>query len=102
MKSKWRKVKNISRQRITSPCFALLSPVEDEEKVATGRIVLLVKIEDGNVLYFEQGDQQPKSLPTDAFNELFAGRLLRFSPPAGKKVEDEQKPFGFGSLLSHL
>jgi len=105
MKSKWRKVKDISKQRITSPCFALLSPVEDagdEEAAAVGRIVLLVKIEDGNVIYFEQGDQQPRSLPVDKFGELFKGRLLRFSPPGSKSVEDEKKPFGFSWFVPEL
>jgi len=101
MKSRWKKVKNIEKFQLRLPSFALLTPPEDEED-AHGSLVLLVKIEDENVLYFEQGNQQPKILPVKQFRQLFAGRLLRFSPPGGKKVEDGQKPFGFSWFIPEL
>ena len=102
MKSKWRTIKDISRVKLRSPAFALLEPESGEDDEKPGRIVLLVKIEDGNVLFFEQGDQQPKALPVDEFKALFAGHLLRFSPPKGKSVEDEKKPFGFSWFVPEL
>jgi len=105
MKSKWRSIKDIGKVKLRSPAFALLEPElreEDEEAEKSGRIVLLVKIEDGNVLFFEQGDQQPNTLPIDEFKKVFIGHLLRFSPPKGKNIEDEKKPFGFSWFVPEL
>ncbi|MDT8376040.1 MAG: peptidase domain-containing ABC transporter [Mariprofundaceae bacterium] len=101
MKSRWRKVKDVAKYRANSPAFALLAPSEDEEE-CHGKVVLLVKIEDGNAIFFEPGEQQPKSLPVEAFKEIFTGNLLRFSPPGGKGVEDEKKPFGFSWFVPEL
>lgn len=101
MKSRWKKVKDIEKCQLRSPSFSLLTPSEKGEDVHAS-LVLLVKIEDGNVLYFEQENQQPRLLPVKQFGQLFAGRLLRFSPPGGKQVEDEQKPFGFGWFIPEL
>ncbi|MCF7822002.1 MAG: peptidase domain-containing ABC transporter [Mariprofundaceae bacterium] len=106
MKSQWRQIRDISRVKLRSPAFALMSAAEtgeeDTGEAPAGRVVLLVKIEDGNLVYFEQGDQQPKSLPADEFSEQFKGFLLRFSSPGGKGVEDEKKPFGFSWFVPEL
>ncbi|MBL4776029.1 MAG: peptidase domain-containing ABC transporter [Mariprofundus sp.] len=101
MKSRWKKVKNITTHKLRSPALALLSPLKDSEDDVS-RIVLLVKIEDGTVLFFEQGDQQPKSLAAEVFSQEFTGHLLRFSPPKGKGVEKERKPFGFSWFVPEL
>jgi len=101
MKSRWRKVKHIEKYQLRLPSFALLTAPEEEEGNKAS-LVLLVKIEDGHVVYFEQEDQQPKVLPVQQFGQLFAGHLLRFSPPASKEVENGQKPFGFGWFIPEL
>jgi len=103
MKSRWKRVKDLAGYQQKAPSFALLSPSEGEsESEGQSRIVLLVKIEDGKALFFEQGDQQPKVLPIAEFGELFTGQLLRFSPPKGKGIEDEKKPFGFSWFVPEL
>jgi len=101
MKSRWKKVRDVTRLNLRAPVFALLKPEEGEEE-AVGRILLLVKAEDGNVVYFERGDQQPKTLALEEFGKSFAGHLLRFSPPKGKEVDEEKKPFGFSWFVPEL
>ncbi|MDX8392657.1 MAG: peptidase domain-containing ABC transporter [Mariprofundaceae bacterium] len=101
MKSKWKKIRDVAAYKLRSPCFALLASAQDED-AAAGNVVLLVKLEDGHALFFEQGDQQPKSLAIDAFKALFTGNLLRFSPPKGKNIDDEHKPFGFSWFIPEL
>lgn len=110
MKSKWRKIKDLSKLKLRCPAFALMEAGEkdadeggeDEQTSLTHRVVLVVKVEEGHLVYFEQGDQQPKSLPFEAFNEQFNGFLLRFAAPKGKSVEDEKKPFGFSWFVPEL
>ncbi|HKI60380.1 MAG TPA: peptidase domain-containing ABC transporter [Mariprofundaceae bacterium] len=105
MKSKWRKIKDISKLKLRAPAFALLKAEEAEENdeaQPTGQLVLLVKVEEGNAVYFEQGEQQPKAVPVDEFEALFDGYLLRFSSPKGKSIEDEKKPFGFSWFVPEL
>ncbi len=102
MKSRWKKVKAIAGLSLRSPVFALLKMEESEEGEATGRVVLLVKVEEGNVIYFERGDQQPKTLSVEEFGQIFSGHLLRFSPPRGKEIDAEKKEFGFSWFVPEL
>ncbi len=101
MKSRWKKVKNIARFKLRSPAFVLLSPLEDKEE-SPNRIVLMVKIEDDHVLFFERGEMNPRSMTVEAFSQMFTGHLLRFSAPKGKSIEDERKPFGFSWFIPEL
>ncbi len=109
MRSKWKRVRDLEKLKLRSPAFALLKPEsieggegDDETAATTATLVLLVKIEEGQVVYFEQGEQQPKVLSLPEFAESFNGYLLRFSPPKGKPVEDEEKAFGFSWFVPEL
>jgi len=109
MKSRWKRVRDLNKLKLRSPAFALLAPeangeekAEAEEAPQTARLVLLVKLEEEQAVYFEQGDQQPKVASLSEFEELFDGYLLRFSAPKGKPIEDEKKEFGFSWFVPEL
>jgi len=100
MKSRWRKTE-LRANKLKFPCFAALKPAAEEENAPNG-LALLVKLEEGQLVYFEPGSPQPKQAPIEEFLERFAGHVLLFAPPKGKGVEEEKKEFGFRWFVPEL
>ena len=103
MKSRWKKADLTGKTRVKFPCFAALKPSgEEADDDAPGGIALVVKIEQGEVIFFEPGSQEPHKLPFEDFNEQYFGHVLQFSAPKGKGVEKENKEFGFRWFIPEL
>ena len=129
LKGRWRKVPEADRfdrlrtgfEHLNFPCFAALNPSNpcaDESAPTTYRLALLVKIDEGKVLFFEPGSQEPQHLPLTEFTERYAGHVLQFAAPKvcpepveaacpgpgrrSKGVDDEDKAFGFRWFVPEL
>lgn len=100
MKSRWKKVKDFQKSKLKLPCFAIMK--SDDESMLN--VVLLIKNEEGDVVYFETGDQQPKVLPVLEFQDKFAGHVLNFVVSKAKKEdgEEKQEKFGFRWFIPEL
>ncbi|MDO8413654.1 MAG: peptidase domain-containing ABC transporter [Gallionellaceae bacterium] len=106
-KGRWRKVQEADFEHLTFPCFAAMNPVMDQKQEAEKiemphGLALLAKLEDGKVLLFEPGNQQPQHIPLAEFTARCAGHVLQFAAPKGKGIDEEDKEFGFRWFVPEL
>ena len=100
--------------KLVLPCLAVLkptvspSPSEEENKgEAQVSLALVIKTDDRQVVFFEQGDPNPISLPFAEFEARYAGQVMLFSRKEQAAADKDavllqQQTFGFKWFIPEL